>query len=426
MEMKKISFLLVLWGLLGSSVLSAQEERSETFVDFRVNTTYIDPDYGDNAQRLAQITEFLRNMQNDSTVSLLSVSFCGTASPEGSYQLNKRLARGRLESLESAVRTKVSIPDSIISRIDEYIPWEYLSSMVAFSDLSHREEILMIINSEYRIVDYHSGQQIDDRILRLQQLDGGRAWKELNDRFFSRMRNASVVFVTYRKEIPAALAPVVLPKVEEPDSAPSVEPAPAPAPVPVPVLEKRPFYMAVNTNLLYDVLLIPNVGVEFYLGKDWSVAGNWQYAWWSNDRKHNYWRVYGGDIALRKWFGSKAKEKPLTGHHLGIYLQALTYDFERGGRGYMGGEPGGNIFERANYAAGIEYGYSHPIGRRLNLDFTLGVGYGWGKYYEYLPMDDCYVWQTTKNRRWFGPTKAEVSLVWLLGRGNENKKGGNR
>lgn len=41
------------------------------------------------------------------------------------------------------------------------------------------------------------------------------------------------------------------------------------------------------------------------------------------------------------------------------------------------------------------------------------------------PLDGHYVWQATKNRHWFGPTKAEISLVWLLGRGNSNnKKGG--
>ncbi len=116
----------------------------------------------------------------------------------------------------------------------------------------------------------------------------------------------------------------------------------------------------------------------------------------------------------------------MTGHHLGVYVQVLTYDFELGGRGYMGGLPGGNIFNRANYAAGIEYGYSLPVASRLNLDFTLGVSYLGGKYYEYLSIDDHYVWQATKSRRWFGPTKPEVSLVWLLGRGNYNKKGGKR
>ena len=118
---------------------------------------------------------------------------------------------------------------------------------------------------------------------------------------------------------------------------------------------------------------------------------------------------------------------PLTGHHLGIYGQVLTYDFEAGGRGYMGGEPGGTLFDRANFAGGVEYGYSLPVARRLNLDFTLGIGYMGGKYYEYKPIDDCYVWQATKQRHYFGPTKLEVSLVWLLGRDNINKgKGGER
>jgi hypothetical protein len=68
-----------------------------------------------------------------------------------------------------------------------------------------------------------------------------------------------------------------------------------------------------------------------------------------------------------------------------------------------------------------------PIARRLNIDFTIGVGYVGGKYYDYKPIDGHYVWQATKKRRWFGPTKAEISLVWLIGRGNSNKqKGGAR
>ena len=67
------------------------------------------------------------------------------------------------------------------------------------------------------------------------------------------------------------------------------------------------------------------------------------------------------------------------------------------------------------------------MARRLNLDFTLGVGYLFGEYQEYIPQDDCYVWQATKYRNWIGPTKAEISLVWLIGKYNYNKgKGGKR
>lgn len=48
--------------------------------------------------------------------------------------------------------------------------------------------------------------------------------------------------------------------------------------------EKSPFYMGLKTNLLYNILAIPNLGAEFYLGSNFSVATNWHYAWWKNDK----------------------------------------------------------------------------------------------------------------------------------------------
>lgn len=184
--------------------------------------------------------------------------------------------------------------------------------------------------------------------------------------------------------------------------------------------------MALKTNMLFDALLVPNIGLEFYLGRKFSLAADWMYAWWNSRPAHWFWRIYGGDIVVRKWFGRRAEAKPLTGHHVGIYGQIVTYDFETGGRGQIGGRPGGTLFDKCNYGAGVEYGYALPIARRLNIDFVVGVGYLGGKYYEYLPIDDCNVWQQTKNRRYFGPTRAEVSLVWLLGRGNVNQRKGGR
>lgn len=185
--------------------------------------------------------------------------------------------------------------------------------------------------------------------------------------------------------------------------------------------------MSLQTNMLYDLAMLPSIAFEYYFGDNVSAAVHWTYGWWSTDRRHRYWRAYGGDIAVRYWFGRRAQEKPLTGHHAGAYYQALIYDFEFGGKGNMAGRPGVNLWERANHALGVEYGYSLPVGRRLNIDFTLGVGYMWGPYYEYKPINDCYVWQATRQRHWWGPTKLEVSLVWLLGRDNHNgKKGGAR
>ena len=181
-------------------------------------------------------------------------------------------------------------------------------------------------------------------------------------------------------------------------------------------------YWALKSNLLYDAALVPNIGAELILPKGWSVTGSWEYAWWNTPSW--YWRVYGGELALRKWFGRIA-ERPLTGHHVGLYTQALTYDFLVGGRGYQSGDPGQDLFDRASYAVGLEYGYSYPLTTNLHLDFVLGMGYQGGKYNVYSHQDDCYVWEGTKRRSFVGPTKAEVSLVWLLKRHTiKSKKGG--
>ena len=92
----------------------------------------------------------------------------------------------------------------------------------------------------------------------------------------------------------------------------------------------------------------------------------------------------------------------------------------------MGGLPGGTLWDRCMKMAGVEYGYSLPVARRLNVDFTVGIGYFGGKVMKYEPEGDGYLWKSTNHIQWFGPTKAEVSLVWLIGAGNCNRKGGEK
>lgn len=186
----------------------------------------------------------------------------------------------------------------------------------------------------------------------------------------------------------------------------------------------RKRYMSLQTNMLYDIAALPSIAFEYYFGQNITAAVHWTYGWWDNDREHRYWRAYGGDITARYWFGKAAGIKPLTGHHAGAYFQTLIYDFEFGGKGYLAGQPGASLWQRGNYAVGVEYGYSLPVSRHFNIDFSIGIGYMWGRYYEYIPLDGHYVWQSTRRLRYFGPTKAEISLVWLLGRGNVNRKGG--
>ena len=399
-----------------------QEVQDSVRIYFRQGYSILDMSIRNNRAALSRIADSLQMGQTDSIYKLQRILVVGGASPEGTIPLNKRLSEKRANVLFKYLSKYGELPDSLTTFTFLGRDWNGLARLVEQdTDVPYREETLEFL---YDIIRRSEGGEkaADNNVGRLSRLKGGAPYRYMYRELFPELR-ASRLYLWYKR----VWNPLKLPEpngmqMPEPSSLPG-KLAPVPFVLPTP---EKPFYMGIKTNMLYDALLVPNIGVEFYLGNDWSIAGDWMYAWWKKDRRHWYWRIYGGGISLRKWLGRKAQEKPLTGHHLGIYAQALTYDFETGKRGIMGGEPGGDLFDQGNYGAGVEYGYALPVARRLNIDFTIGIGYLGGKYYEYLPADDCYVWQATKKRRYFGPTKIEASLVWLIGRGNCNKEKGGR
>ena len=419
-----IRFIAFIFLALAVQTAAAQEnDKKEVCIGFRVGSSLLDPKFENNEANLNDVIQFLNEVRNDTTIELTQVTFCGSASPEGGNKLNRNLAKRRCANMEQYVRQRIQLPDEVVKRQEWSDAWQKLAIYVENSDMPNKKEVLheLLETPEYTYNKY--GALVDSRKKRLMDMNYGRTWNYMLDKFFPSVRNASAILVTIRKKNEPAPEPQPEPVVEEPK-----QPEPVVQPEPI-VDTKQPAYFAIKTNMLYDALLVPNVGVEFSLGKRWSVAADWMYGWWSRNKSHRYWRVYGGGLTVRKYFGAKAAEKPLQGHHIGINAQMLTYDIEFGGKGYMGGKPGGTLWDRMNYTIGAEYGYSMPVARRLNIDFSLAAGYMGGRYYEYTPLDGHYVWQATKNRKWIGPTKVEVSLVWLLGHGNYNtktKKGGEK
>lgn len=165
---------------------------------------------------------------------------------------------------------------------------------------------------------------------------------------------------------------------------------------------------SIRTNLLYDAIIVPNVGAEYEIDDKWSLVGNVAFTWLKNDSKHRYWRYFSTDVEARRWLMKSADK---TGHHIGAYVAAYRYDFEFGGKGNQG---------NFNYGVGVSYGYALRLSNRLNLDLGIAMGYVGGRYKEYYPEGSDYLWRADKQRHYFGPTKAEATLVWKLGK----KKGG--
>lgn len=112
---------------------------------------------------------------------------------------------------------------------------------------------------------------------------------------------------------------------------------------------KNPILWKLKTNLLYDAFVVPNISAEMHLGRNWSAGLGYWYTWWKTNPCHRYWRSYGGEIDIRKYFGSQALKSHLTGHHLGAVSQIGMYDVEFGKRGNM---------SDFSYTIGAEYGYT--------------------------------------------------------------------
>ena len=393
---------------------------------FKHGFSTFEPDFCDNGVRLEEFVGRIRAIQKDSLNQIRNISVRGSASPDGNSLFNARLAEKRAENIVAWMKERFSFPDLTYKVYSVGVDWNGLTDLVKASDMPYKDEVLDILHNTPENV-FRDGVLVDSRKRQLGMLHSGKAWFYMRDNFFPSMRNGRVMLtydvdnqeiaVEQEQEPAPEPTPEPTPAVEEPSEPDTGRTVDATEYVAAEDSEAKPFYMALKTNMLYDVALVPNIGIEFYLGRGWSLGGSWMYAWWKTDKSHIYWRTYGGELDLRKYFGRRASEKPLTGHHLGLYGQALTYDFETGGKGYL---------SKFSYGAGIEYGYSLPVGRRLNIDFGIGIGYLGGEYKIYNPIDSHYVWEKTRQRHWFGPTKAEISLVWLIGRGNYNEKGGKR
>ena len=178
----------------------------------------------------------------------------------------------------------------------------------------------------------------------------------------------------------------------------------------------RAFCMDVRSNLLYDLCGVPQLGVEFCLSHGWTVGLGGVYAWWGKPGQTRFRHIQCVELNVRKYFTPKGRS-PLTGWHAGLFGRLLRYDVCVGSKGWLSGDSDGGFFDHPTISVGAEGGYSLHIGRRLNIDFSLGIGYLDGRYMSYRRSDKHSAWASTHHRRFFGPVKAEIALVWIIGKG---------
>lgn len=174
------------------------------------------------------------------------------------------------------------------------------------------------------------------------------------------------------------------------------------------ITEEQPVAVQLHTNALYYAALSPNIGIEFQTNAGIALQFDYVGAWWNSTTKNRFFSNYAFQSELRYYLSHATHYEPFHGHHIGIYGQMLTYDFEFGSKGYQSDDL------KRSWAVGVAYGFTKPLSRHFSLDLTAGVGYFTSRYTVYEPYEYGYYATGHKKLSFFGPTRLECSLIWNI------------
>ncbi|MGV8962697.1 MAG: DUF3575 domain-containing protein [Candidatus Saccharimonadaceae bacterium] len=401
----KRSQLLLLLLIFFVNITFAQIQ-TEISVDFRVGNSIIESGYSNNSEQLSKIISSLQHIEKESTVELKCISFNGAVTPEGSFELNRNLAHDRLTSLENYTREYIDIRrDITITRDDKYIHWDYLISLVENSDIAHKEEVVTLLKGESKLTEYPDERREDSRTVALKALNNGKVWQTINNRFFSKMRNATVIIIALKKE---------LPRTEDTSS-------------PIHIVEEKEERVVVVDNTLYNAdipeakewtqqlylktnavgwgMLIANVAVELDLSPHWSVALPVNYSSWDYFSHTLKFRTFNVQPEIRYWL--REDDGFFVGAHLGLAYYNLAWDSDYRIQDKNRKTPA--------LGGGVSFGYRIPISKnnRWKMEFSLGGGVYDLHYDKFLNVYNGFLAESVK-KTFFGIDQVAVSFSYMF------------
>ena len=176
-----------------------------------------------------------------------------------------------------------------------------------------------------------------------------------------------------------------------------------------------------KTNLLYWSTTTPNLGVEVRLADRFTFNFEAGYNPFTLDNSNETNRKIKHFLLtpeVRYWFC-----EAFNGHFIGVHGNYSQFNISaveipeifyslNSPKGWTGMEKNTRN-EGWAAGAGISYGYQWILGKRLNLEATLGLGY-WYTDYEQFDNRKCGIFQQSFGRHMLGVTKCGISLIYMI------------
>lgn len=205
------------------------------------------------------------------------------------------------------------------------------------------------------------------------------------------------------------------PQPQEPPTTPQPQPEPEPQPAqepvaevaPEPVVPAKPYCLAVRTNVLYDAMLLPTLGVEWRVNRDLGIKLDGSLAWWGNEKEkvQKMW-VLNPEV---RWYLLRDKR-----FYVGASANYGKYNIYKYPLGSILSKDTG--YQGWMWGAGVTVGYQLYLSRCFSVDFNLGLGYTRFDYDTFGITDGVRVYKgRDRTKNFWGPTQAGISLVWTIG-----------
>lgn len=373
------------------------------YLSYPIGTSAIDPGFGSNSSELSVLRRFLHYAYEDTLLCVLRVNITGYSSPDGSASVNEALSLKRathlFRYLDEDYRLSENYPVEVQGAGAD---WHRLRELIDSSRYPWRNDALHVMDSEW---------SVERKKQQLAYLGGGRAHRVLYEKIYPQLRRVEVKIIYDLQCTKSKLTRVSPP----PLVSKGVQVLKLRSMNRLPPVRKRPFHplLQVGTNLvsLSGIALdgnrpvwrrpMPNLALELFLGRRWSVKADATYARWQTGGDR-LWRVAGYSLEPRIWLKG---DRRFRGFYVGVY--GCTGDFDIRWDGNRTGD---------YLQGGLSVGGYLPLGRHFGLGLGVRGGYRHVSSDHYSVDRPSYYYDYTARSNRFGLSGMEVSLGYRFGK----------
>ena len=196
-----VLFLSTLSAFAASAQVSREDVEKSVKVYFRQSESALDVNYMDNKAALQKFAEEVKMYYNDPSARFGQVHIISGVSPEGTKQINDRIAKSRAQAIVSWINNEIKA--DVAYRVETMgVEWDKLIEMVeADANVPHRDEVLDILKN-LPVSTIKNGVELTPRYTALRALYKGEPYKYIFDNHFSQMRFAAARIEFWREIIP--------------------------------------------------------------------------------------------------------------------------------------------------------------------------------------------------------------------------------